>query len=80
MHMVDNRIRMKLRPSGSWLLPFTAKEAASAVCKDTWVSAGDLSKIQAAALKDMLAACRYPRPRGRGARAAHGGRIRDQAA
>ena len=36
-------------------------EAASAVCKDTWVSAGDLRKIQTAALNDMLAANRYPR-------------------
>ena len=36
-------------------------DAASAVCKDTWVSPGDLRKVQAAALHDMLAADRFPR-------------------
>ncbi len=34
-------------------------ESSSIVCKDTWVSAKDLKKIQQAALKDMLAADRY---------------------
>src|SRR5947209_20628098 len=35
-------------------------EPQSASCRDTWVSAGDLRKIQAYALKDMLAADRFP--------------------
>ncbi|MCC6860310.1 MAG: YceI family protein [Bryobacterales bacterium] len=35
-------------------------EAASAVCRDTWVSEKDLKKIQEYALHDMLAAEKYP--------------------
>lgn len=35
-------------------------DSRSAVCKDTWVSAKDLRKIQDFALKDMLDAERYP--------------------
>jgi polyisoprenoid-binding protein YceI len=35
-------------------------ESASAVCKDTWVSAKDLRKIQEFALKDMLDAGNHP--------------------
>jgi polyisoprenoid-binding protein YceI len=35
-------------------------EARSASCKDTWVSANDLRKIQEYALKDMLAAEQHP--------------------
>lgn len=36
-------------------------ESASALCRDTWVSAKDLKSIQEYAVKDMLAADRYPR-------------------
>ena len=36
-------------------------EAASAVCKDTWVSEKDRNKIQEVALRDMLAAETYPK-------------------
>jgi polyisoprenoid-binding protein YceI len=35
-------------------------EAGSAVCQDTWVKPKDLQKIQETALKDMMAADRYP--------------------
>lgn len=35
-------------------------EAASIVCRDTWVSAKDLAKIQSYAVRDMLAADRNP--------------------
>jgi polyisoprenoid-binding protein YceI len=35
-------------------------DAASASCKDTWLSPADLRKVQDYALKDMLAAERYP--------------------
>jgi len=35
-------------------------DSASIVCRDTWVSAKDLPKVQKAALEDMLAAKRYP--------------------
>jgi polyisoprenoid-binding protein YceI len=35
-------------------------EAASAVCKDTWLSAKDLRKVQDFALKDMLDAAHHP--------------------
>ena len=35
-------------------------ESASAVCKDTWVSPKDLKKVQEHALKEMLAAHKYP--------------------
>lgn len=35
-------------------------EASSAVCKDTWVSAKDLQKIQKYALADMLDASQHP--------------------
>jgi polyisoprenoid-binding protein YceI len=37
-----------------------AIQADSAQCQDTWVSAKDLRKIQEFALKDMLAAEKYP--------------------
>ena len=36
-------------------------ESASALCRDAWLSAKDLRKVQEYAVKDMLAADRYPR-------------------
>jgi len=36
-------------------------EAGSITCQDTWLSAKDLRKVQDYAVKDMLAADRYPR-------------------
>ena len=36
-------------------------ESASALCSDAWLSAKDLRKVQEYAVKDMLAADRYPR-------------------
>jgi polyisoprenoid-binding protein YceI len=36
-------------------------ESASALCRDTWVSAKDLKSIQEYAVKDMLAVERYPK-------------------
>ena len=36
-------------------------ESASALCPDAWLSAKDLRKVQEYAVKDMLAADRYPR-------------------
>src|SRR3954453_8421972 len=36
-------------------------ESGSILCHDTWLSAKDLRKVQEYALKDMLAADRYPR-------------------
>ncbi len=35
-------------------------DSRSLVCKDTWVSAGDLKKIEQTALEDMLAAKQHP--------------------
>ena len=35
-------------------------ESASALCRDAWLSAKDLRKVQEYAVKDMLAADRYP--------------------
>ena len=35
-------------------------ESASAMCRDAWLSAKDLRKVQEYAVKDMLAADRYP--------------------
>jgi polyisoprenoid-binding protein YceI len=36
-------------------------ESAGALCRDAWLSAKDLRKVQEYAVKDMLAADRYPR-------------------
>ncbi len=35
-------------------------DSRSLICKDDWVSTGDLKKVQQTALDDMLAASRYP--------------------
>lgn len=36
-------------------------DAATILCRDTWLGAGNLRKVQEYALKDMLAADRYPK-------------------